>query len=126
MTPAQIYADSKPLITLKTTLLKAETLRSCGHHEQARILFEKAYTHAQLIHGPAHPILLEISERIADTYHTLGKYCKSSEMQKTYVDALSHYFGKDHPRTLEAIERFAVKFSPGSAPNMLRMSDRSE
>jgi hypothetical protein len=109
MRPAQADTDGKPLLTLKTILLKAETQRICCHHEQARILFEKAYAHAHLMYGPTHPILLEISERIVDTYHALGKYCKSSEKKKVHIDALSRYFGKGHPRTLEAIERLAER-----------------
>lgn len=107
MTRTQADTHRKPLLILETTLLEAETQRSCRHYEQTRILFEKAYTHAHFMYGPAHPVLIEISGKIANAYRALGKYRKSSEMQKICVDALSHHFGKSHPRTLEAAKRLA-------------------
>lgn len=105
MTPTQTSADRKPLFILETTLLRAEEQRSRGHHEQARILLEKAYTRVLLMYGPTHPLLIQISEKIVEAYHILGKYYKSSEAGSVCIDTLSKHLGKDHPRTLEAVQR---------------------
>ena len=104
LTPGLAYGQSQELIDAYN---RTVTLYSQGRYQEALPLGEKAVRLGEQEFGTNHPIVANLLDNLARSYHALGRYAKAQPRLERALVIREEALGPEHPAVATTLNGLA-------------------